>query len=115
MINSFWSNGGFGVLTRVSAGRLIPLELEGDDADNASMELHGLVQNGVIVLSGGLSLPEGTPVTVSCSLEAGSRAPGEKTRIEIPLVRTGKPGTLKLTNERIAEIFDEEDIASARR
>jgi len=30
------------------------------------MELNGFVQNGVIVLTGGESLPEGTPVTVTC-------------------------------------------------
>lgn len=78
------------------------------------MELHGLVQNGVIVLSGGLSLPEGTPVTVSCSLEAASQLAPEKKRVQLPLVRTGEPGSLNLTNERIAEIFDEEDVASSR-
>ena len=78
------------------------------------MELHGLVQNGVIVLSGGLSLPEGTPVTVSCSLEPSSPPAAEKKRVQVPLVRTGEPGTMNLNNERIAEIFDEEDVASSR-
>jgi hypothetical protein len=78
------------------------------------MELHGFVQNGVIVLSGGLSLPEGTPVTVSCSLELGSRPLSEMQRVQLPLVRTGEPGSMHLTNERIAEIFDEEDVASSR-
>jgi hypothetical protein len=78
------------------------------------MELHGLVQNGVIVLSGGLSLPEGTPVTVSCSLEPRLLSPSEKKRVQLPLVRTGEPASLHLTNERIAEIFDEEDVASSR-
>ena len=79
------------------------------------MELHGLVQNGVIVLSSGLTLPEGTPVTVSCSLEPGSRPTSVKKRVQLPLVRTGEPGSMHLTNERIAEIFDEEDVASSRR
>jgi hypothetical protein len=78
------------------------------------MELHGIVQNGVIVLAGGLSLPEGTPVTVSCSSEPGSPPATEKKRIQVPLVRTGEPGTMNLNNERIAEIFDEEDVASSR-
>jgi hypothetical protein len=78
------------------------------------MELHGLVQNGVIVLSGGVSLPDGTPVTVSCSLEPSSLPQAEKKRVQLPLVRTGEPGSLHLTNERIAEIFDEEDVASSR-
>ena len=78
------------------------------------MELHGLVQNGVIVLADGRSLPEGTAVTVSCNLEPGSPPATEKKRVQIPLVRTGKPGSMNLTNERIAEIFDEEDVASSR-
>jgi hypothetical protein len=43
---------------------------------------------------------------------AGSEA--QKRRIEMPLVRTGQPGTVKLTAQRIAEILDEED-ASPRR
>ena len=78
------------------------------------MELHGFVQNGVIVLFDGLTLPEGTPVTVSCSLESVSSPTTEKKRDQLPLVRTGEPGSLHLTNERIAEIFDEEDVASSR-
>ncbi len=78
------------------------------------MELHGFVQNGVIVLTGGLTLPEGTPVTVSCSLEPVSQPAMEKKRVQLPLVRTGEPGSLNLTNERIAEIFDDEDVASSR-
>src|SRR5205814_1358491 len=78
------------------------LDFNPSEADNSTMELNGLVQNGVIVLSGGASLPEGTPVTVSCSLEAGSPPPSEKKRVQLPLVRTGEPGSMHLTNERIA-------------
>jgi hypothetical protein len=78
------------------------------------MELSGYVQNGIIVLAGGLSLPEGTPVTVSYNLELGSPPPAGKKRVQLPLVRTGEPGSLHLTNERIAEIFEEEDLASTR-
>lgn len=78
------------------------------------MELNGFVQNGVIVLTGGASLPEGTPVTVSCSLESDSLPSPKKKRVQLPLIRTGQPGSMNLTNERIAEIFDDEDVASAR-
>ena len=78
------------------------------------MELEGLVQNGVIVLSRGVSLPEGTPVTVSCNVGPASQSLPEKKRVQLPLVRTGEPGSLDLTNERIAENFDEEDVASSR-
>jgi hypothetical protein len=34
--------------------------------------------------------------------------------VDFPLVRTGKPGTLHLTNQMIAEIFDEEDFSPRR-
>ncbi len=81
------------------------------------MELNGVVQNGVIVLTGGVSLPEGTPVRVSCDevQDSSPLAAVEQKRVQLPLVQTGEPGSMNLTNERIAEIFDEEDVASARR
>jgi len=77
------------------------------------MELNGYVQNGVIVLTGGAALPEGTPVTVTCGVDATTLQP-EKKRVQVPLVRTGRPGSMNLNNDRIAEIFNEEDVASAR-
>ena len=77
------------------------------------MELNGFVQNGVIVLSEGATLPEGTPVTVTCGADAPA-AQSERKRIQVPLVRTGRPGSMNLNNDRIAEIFNEEDVASAR-
>jgi len=77
------------------------------------MELNGFVQNGVIVLTDGSSLPEGTPVTVTCGVDVPVPQP-EKKRVQVPLVRTGRPGTMNLDNDRIAEIFNEEDVASAR-
>lgn len=79
------------------------------------MEFHGIVHNGVIVFSGGASLPEGTSVTISCDVKPEPAQPTEKKPVEFPLVRTGKPGSLNLTNERIAEILDEDDVASSRR
>jgi hypothetical protein len=74
------------------------------------MELNGFVQNGVVVLTGGVSLPEGTPVTVMC----GEGVTVQR-RVQVPLVQTGEPGSAKITNERIAEILDEEDIEYARK
>jgi hypothetical protein len=35
-------------------------------------------------------------------------------RIQLPLVRSDRPGSIHLTGERIAEILDQEDIASLR-
>jgi hypothetical protein len=88
-----------------------------DGRENNDMELNGIVQNGVIVLTGGESLPEGTVVRVSCDVEKGTSplASIEKKRVQLPLVRTGEPGSMKLSNARIGEIFEEEDLASARR
>jgi hypothetical protein len=82
--------------------------------DNNAMEIRGHVKNGVVVLDDGASLPEGTPVTVSCVTVRIWRKPGKKTRIRLPLVRSNHPGSVNLTNERIAEILDEEDVARYR-
>jgi hypothetical protein len=75
------------------------------------MEILGRVQNGVIVLDGEPPLPEGMVVTVSCKTDPvrGSNGPQ---RIEFPLVHSLRPGSLKLTAERIAEILDEEDVSA---
>ena len=75
------------------------------------MELVGHVRNGVIVLEGDPKLPEGIAVIVV--LRAPAAAAGGK-RVQFPLVRSALPGSVILTNERIAEILDEEDIASRR-
>jgi hypothetical protein len=71
--------------------------------------LPGRVQNGVVVVDNGQVLPEGLEVTVLVQLPTDDRAAQPKQRIEVPLVKTGQPGTLALTGERIAEILDEED------
>lgn len=78
------------------------------------MEIPGHVENGVVVLQGGAVLPEGTPVTVLCDAVRVWRKPGAKTKVEFPLVHSERPGSLDLTNERIAEIFEDEDVASFR-
>jgi len=80
------------------------------------MELNGFVQNGVIVLTGDVSLPEGAPVTVLYNPQTVSPpSPAEGKRIVFPLVHSAEPGSINLTNERIAEIFDDEEVAAARR
>jgi hypothetical protein len=78
------------------------------------MEIPGRVQNGVVVLQGETKLPDGTPVTVLCPGVRIRRKPGKKKRVKFPLVRSEHPGSLHLTNERIAEIPEEEDIAGLR-
>ena len=65
------------------------------------MTIKGRVQRGVVVLQNGVTLPEGTEVTVSC--ERGQVAKHKLgKRVEFPLVRSKRPGTLQLSSERIA-------------
>jgi hypothetical protein len=75
------------------------------------MELTGRVEHGVVVLPSGVSLPEGAMVTVF--YRATQTKSGK--RVDFPLVSSGEPGTIHLTNERIQEILDEEDIAGLKR
>ncbi len=79
------------------------------------MKIPGKVVNGVVVLQGGQRLPEGALVTVSYEkplIRASTRKPK---RVRFPLVRSKRPGSLNLTNDRIAELLQEEDIASFQR
>ncbi len=76
------------------------------------METRGRVQKGVIVLDAGRSLPEGTVVTVLCDAVPGpGRASGAE-RAVLPLVRSERPGALRLTGEGAAQALEEEDLAS---
>lgn len=75
------------------------------------MKIIGLVQNGVVILPPGQSLPEGTRVTVSCSLGPSNNVGKAKHRISLPLVPSPNPGTLSISAERVAELL-EDDIAT---
>jgi hypothetical protein len=66
------------------------------------MELTGHIENGVVVFDGAPSLPEGTRVTV---VPEQKPKPFGGLRPEVPIVRTGAPGTLRLTNEQIEGMF----------
>jgi len=72
------------------------------------MIIHGRVHNGVVVLEGGLTLPEGTHVTVSCSAAPSSEQLQQKRQVTLPLVPSKRPGTLQLTAERVAEVLDDD-------
>jgi len=76
------------------------------------MEISGRVQNGVVVLDEPVSLPEGLVVRVVYSppSEETGESPGRR-RIQLPLVHCDQPGSVHLTNERIAEILDGEESA----
>ena len=73
--------------------------------------MRGRVHNGVVVLEGQPSLPECAAVTVTYLVPAAMTRAAPKTRIQVPLVQTGQPGSVNLTGERIAEILDEEDAS----
>jgi hypothetical protein len=78
------------------------------------MEITGYVHNGVIVLEDGVSLPEGAGVTVVYSELSARPQPAGQTRVSFPLVRSAQPGSVDLTDDRIAEILDDEDAAPRR-
>jgi hypothetical protein len=76
------------------------------------MELLGRVQNGVIVLEGGPSLPEGALVTVLYTSVPAQERPAMRRSVQLPLVRSDKPGSRSLTADRLAEILDEDDVSA---
>jgi hypothetical protein len=78
------------------------------------MIIPGRVRNGVVILDGGATLPEGVAVSISYPALGTSAPMRDKRRIQVPLVRCEQPGSVQLTGERIAEILNEED-ASPRR
>jgi hypothetical protein len=77
------------------------------------MELTGRVENGVIVLRGSWFPPEGAEVTVLYRPpDAEVRAGEELYRVQLPLVRTGQPGTVNLSNARIEELLSADDVSA---
>jgi hypothetical protein len=78
------------------------------------MEITGCVQNGVVVLANGASLPEGAAVTVVYGGPSTKPQPADQTRVSFPLVHSAQPGSVDLTSDRIAEILDDEDAAPGR-
>ena len=74
------------------------------------MKTSGIVQNGVIVLEGGVLLPEGTLVDVTIPSPL-IKVKAITKRAEFPLVPSANPGSVRLTNEMIGEILDDEDGA----
>jgi hypothetical protein len=78
------------------------------------MIIPGKVINGVVVLPAGSSVPEGADVSISYDAPPQARPDVPKKRVQVPLVHTGKPGTVNLTSERLAEILDEKDVSPRR-
>ncbi len=78
------------------------------------MEIRGTVRGGVVVLEDGVVLQEGTLVTVKW-VEARIHVSENPRPVTLPLFDSAAPGTIDLTDERIAEIFEEEDLEYIRR
>lgn len=76
------------------------------------MEIIGRVQNGVIVFDSNLPLPEGASVSIFYPSAPAAPTRSSASRVELPLVHCHEAEKVDLTNEQIAEIMDDEDIAS---
>ena len=74
------------------------------------MQIPGHVENGVIVLDQGNTLPDGTMVVVVC---ASSNTPETNaSRVEFPLVESTHPGSLSLTSDQIGDLLADEDVSA---
>ncbi|MEO8166220.1 MAG: hypothetical protein ABI619_12575 [Betaproteobacteria bacterium] len=76
------------------------------------MEIQGVVQNGVVVLDAAAALPEGAVVIVTYRAAPVIRVASNPKPVVLPIFDSGEPGTIDLTNDRIAEILDQEDASS---
>ncbi|NLS94554.1 MAG: hypothetical protein GXX96_20550 [Planctomycetaceae bacterium] len=71
------------------------------------MNIPGRVRNGVVVPEGGASLPEGAAVVVVYPAAPPQPQSPQPKPVQFPLVRSAQPGSVDLTNDRIAEILGE--------
>jgi hypothetical protein len=78
------------------------------------VEIRGVVHNGVVVLDGDLQLPEGAVVSILYTIAPPTAPPETREQVQFPLVRSNHPGTLDLTAERIAELWEDDDVSSGR-
>jgi hypothetical protein len=76
------------------------------------MEIRGRVHNGVVVLEADLTLPEGAIVTVLYTEPPPTVPPESGYRVQFPLVKSDRPGSVDLTAERIAEILNDDDFSA---
>jgi hypothetical protein len=82
-------------------------QIEGQTA----MTVRGRVQNGVVVVNGGLQLPEGAEVTVSYPVASTIERETSPKRLQLPLVRSARPGSRMLTADRVAELLEEDNVS----
>jgi hypothetical protein len=75
------------------------------------MVVLGRVQNGVVMPESNSALSEGPVVTISYGEPPAKQAAAGASRVQVPLVQTGRPASVHLTGERFTEILDKEDAA----
>lgn len=76
------------------------------------MVFRGRVQNGVVVLENADELPEGAHVTVVCDADCHMPSESRADRVQLPLVHSRHPGSVKLMPEQVAEALEDEDVSS---
>lgn len=72
------------------------------------MEIQGVVQKGVVVLEASITLPEGAAKIVTYRTAPVIRVSQHPIPVVLPIFDSDQPGTIDLTNDRIAEILDQE-------
>ena len=88
------------------------LDSAGKVSENYVMEIRGRVQNGVVVPEGDVPLPEGAMVTVSYPASLPVGPPDSRRRVLLPLVRSDRPGSRRLTAEHVAELLEDDDVSA---
>jgi hypothetical protein len=88
------------------------LDSVGNVTENGNMEIQGRGHNGVVVLEGDPQLPEGMVVTVSFPDPPPTEPPAPRRRVSLPLVPSDRPGSLRLTAERVAELLEDDDFSA---
>lgn len=73
------------------------------------MEVSGTVRGGVVVLQEGVDLPEGVRVRVV--VQPDDQPDKTNRRVLLPIVPSETPSSVSLSNQKIAEILDDEDLA----
>ena len=76
------------------------------------MNFPGRVENGVVVLDGQATLPEGARVAVSYPLAPRIHTAAVQRPVVLPIFDYDGPADIDLTNERIAEILDHDDASA---
>ncbi len=88
------------------------LDFRNRSRDDLGMDIPGRVLNGVVVLDGSMSLPEGAAVFVSFRATPVIRFAKNPKPVVLPLFDAEESGVIHLTNDRITEILDQEDVPS---